>query len=95
MGFPGGSGGKESNSSAGDLGLIPELGRSREDPWRREWQPTPVFLLGKSHGQKSLEGYSPQGHKESDTKVWDQKKFGNVTPKEVRLEASPSLIETF
>ena len=78
MGFPGGSSGKESNSGAGDLGLIPELGRSREDPWRREWQPTPVFLPGKSHGQKSLVGYSPQGHKESDTKVWDQKKFGNV-----------------
>ena len=32
-------------------------------PWRRKWQPTPVFLPGKSHGQRSLEGYSPQGHK--------------------------------
>ena len=28
-------------------------------PWRREWLPTPVFLLGKSHGQRSLTGYSP------------------------------------
>ena len=36
-------------------------------PWRRKWQPTPVFLLGKSHGQESLEGYSPWGCKESDT----------------------------
>ena len=35
-------------------------------PWRRAWQPTPVFLPGESHGQGSLEGYSPQGHKESD-----------------------------
>jgi len=35
--------------------------------WRREWLPTPVFLPGKSHGQRSLEGYSPQGSKESDT----------------------------
>ena len=35
-------------------------------PWRREWQPTPVFLPGKSHGQKSLVGSSPWGHKESD-----------------------------
>ena len=35
-------------------------------PWRRKWQPTPVFLPGKSHGQRSLEGYSPWGHKESD-----------------------------
>ena len=34
--------------------------------WRRKWQPTPVFLPGKSHGQRSLVGYSPWGHKESD-----------------------------
>ena len=33
---------------------------------RRKWQPTPVFLPRESHGQRSLEGYSPQGHKESD-----------------------------
>ena len=36
-------------------------------PWRRKWQPTPVFLPGKSHGQMSLGGYCPWGHKESDT----------------------------
>ena len=36
-------------------------------PWRRKWQPTPVFLPGESHGQRSLEGYSPWGHQESDT----------------------------
>ena len=36
-------------------------------PWRRKWQPTPVFLPGKSHGWRSLVGYSPWGHKESDT----------------------------
>ena len=36
-------------------------------PWRRAWQPTPVFLPGESHGQRSLEGYNPQGLKESDT----------------------------
>ena len=35
----------------------------RKIPWRRKWQPTPVFLPGKSHGQGSLEGYSPRGHK--------------------------------
>ena len=35
-------------------------------PWRREWLPTPVFLPGDSHGQRSLEGYSPWGCKESD-----------------------------
>ena len=35
-------------------------------PWKRKWQPTPVFLPGKSHQQRSLEGYSPWGHKESE-----------------------------
>ena len=35
--------------------------------WRRKWQPTPVFLLGKSHGQRSLAGYNPQGPTEWDT----------------------------
>ena len=39
----------------------------QEDLWRRKWQLTPVFLSGEFHGQRSLEGYSPQGHKESDT----------------------------
>ena len=39
----------------------------QEDLWRREWQPTPVLLPGKSHGQRSLVGYRPWGHKESDT----------------------------
>ena len=38
-------------------------------PWRRSWQPTPVFLPGKSHRQRSLVGYSPWGCKESDTYV--------------------------
>ena len=35
-------------------------------PWRRKWQPTPVFLPVKSHGQRRLVGYSPKGHKEWD-----------------------------
>ena len=38
----------------------------REDPWRKEWLPTPVFLPGESCGQRSLVGYSPRDHKESD-----------------------------
>ena len=37
-----------------------------EIPWRRVQQPTPVFLQGESHGQRSLAGYGPQGHKVSD-----------------------------
>ena len=36
-------------------------------PWWRAWQPTPVFLPGESHGQRSLAGYSPWGHTEPDT----------------------------
>ena len=38
--------------------------------WRRKWQTTPVLLPGKSHGQRSLVGCSPWGHKESDTTEW-------------------------
>ena len=38
--------------------------------WRRQWHPTPVLLPGKSHGWKSLVGYSPWGRKESDTTKW-------------------------
>ena len=38
----------------------------QEDPLKEEMQPTPVFLLGKSYGQRSLAGYSPWGHKELD-----------------------------
>ena len=47
-------------------------GRRRFDPcigkipWSRKWHPTLVFLPGKSHGHRSLAGYSPWGHKESD-----------------------------
>ena len=38
--------------------------------WRRQWQPTPVLLPGKSHGQRSLVGCSPWGREESDTTEW-------------------------
>ena len=36
-------------------------------PWGKAWQPTLVFLPGEPHGQKRLQGYHPQGHKELDT----------------------------
>ena len=39
-------------------------------PWRRAWQPTPVFLPGEFHGQRSLASYSPWGRKDSDTTEW-------------------------
>ena len=37
--------------------------RVRKTPWRKKWQPTPVFLPEKFHGQRSLAGYSPWGQK--------------------------------
>ena len=55
--------GKGSAYKAGDLGFDPWVGKI---PWRRQWQPTPVLLPGKSHGQRSLVGYNPQCRKESD-----------------------------
>ena len=54
MGFPSGSAGEESACSAGDLGSI-----SGKIPWRRTWLPTPVFLPGEFHRQRSLAGYNP------------------------------------
>ena len=42
----------------------------RKIPCSRKWQPTPVFLPGESHGQRSLAGYSPWGHKELDMTEW-------------------------
>ena len=65
--FPGGASGKElacQSRRHKRPGFNPWV---RKIPWRREWQPTPVFLPGESHGQRSLVGYSPWGRKESHT----------------------------
>ena len=65
--FPSGASGKEPTCQCR------RLKRHRFDPWvgkiswRWAWQPMPVLLPGESHGQRSLAGYSPQGHKESGT----------------------------
>ena len=67
MGFPDGSADKESTCNAGNTGdvcLILGLGRS---PGGGKWQPIPVFLPEKSHGQRSLVFYGPKGHKELET----------------------------
>ena len=67
MCFPGGASGKEPACQGR------RHKRHRFDPWmgkmswRRAWQPTLVFLPGESHGQRSLDCCSPQGHKDSDT----------------------------
>ena len=62
----------------------------RKIPWRRKWQPTPVFLPGKSHGQRSPTGYSPWGCKELDT-TWqlNQKLHEKKQNKKPRREISP------
>ena len=52
--IPGGSDGKESACNAEDWGSVPGLGKI---PWRKGWLPTPVFLPGEFHGQRSLVGY--------------------------------------
>ena len=57
-GFPGSSAGKESTCNAGDLGSIPGLGRF---PWRRAWQPTPVFLPGESRWTEEPGGLQSMG----------------------------------
>ena len=63
MGFPGGSEEKESACRAGDLGSTPGLGRS---PGEGKGYPPQYSCLENPHGQRSLVGYSPWTHKESD-----------------------------
>ena len=66
-GYPGGSDGKEPACQFRRhkrCGFNPWL---RKIPWRRVWQPTPVFLPGEPHGQRSLAGYTVHGVIESDT----------------------------
>ena len=63
MGFPGSSASKESTCNEGDLGLIPGLGRS---PGGGHDSPLQYSFLENPHGQRSLVGYSPWGHKELD-----------------------------
>ena len=63
LGFPGASDGKESACNAGDPGSVP---RFPEEGNEREWPPTPVFLPGEFHGQRSLTGYSSWGFNELD-----------------------------
>ena len=76
----GGSDSKESACNVGDLGLIPGFDPwVGKIPWRRKWQPTPVFLSEESHGQRSLVGCSPWGCKESDTTERLMPKFKNET----------------
>ena len=64
LGLPWWFSGKKSTCQCRRYGFNPWV---RKIPWRRKWQPTPVFLPGKSHGQRNLAGYSPQGSQKSQT----------------------------
>ena len=66
LGFPGGASDKEPARQCRRhyrCRFNPSVGKI---PWRRTWQPTPVFLPGESHGQRSLVGYSPECPKDLD-----------------------------
>ena len=63
----GGANGKESTCQCRRSRINPWVGKI---PWKREWQPTPVFLPGKSHGQRSLVSYTPWDHEQLDTTEW-------------------------
>ena len=60
----------------------------RKIPWRRAWLPTPVFLLEESHGQRSLVGYSPRGHKESGVTEVTSRTHSEPKSKILRLSLS-------
>ena len=77
MGFLGGTSGKEPACHCRRCrrrGFDPWVGKI---PWRRAWQPTPVFLPGELHGQRSLAGYSPWDHEELD--MTERKRDGHIT----------------
>jgi len=66
MCFPVGANGKGSACQCRRHMRLEFNPRNRKIPWNRKWQPTPISLPGKFHGQRSLAGYCPCGHKESD-----------------------------
>ena len=91
-GFPGSSEVKSICLQCGRPGFDPWV---RKIHWRRKWQPTTVFLPGESHRQRSLVGYSPWGHQESDMteqlhdREWNNSIFINILiPMEQRYTTS-------
>ena len=79
MGFPAGTSGKEPACQcrrSKRCGFDPWV---RKIPWSRKWQPTPVFLPGKSQGQRSLVGYNPGHCKESDVTEATQHSTDSLT----------------
>ena len=72
--------GKESACQCRRCGFYPCVGKI---PWRRKWQSTLVFLPGKSHGERSLVGYSPWNHKNVRRDLATKQQQQNVTIKEM------------
>ena len=85
MGFPKGLSGKEFTCQCRRQGFDPWVGTIS---WRRKWQPAPVFLPRKFHGQKSLAGCNPQGHKESQS-VLTTEQLSTHTGTKIRRCPSP------
>ena len=81
MGFPDGSVVKNPPVKAEDMDLIPESGRSLK---RRKWQPTPVFLPGKSHEQRSVVGYNSWSYKRVRHMTRDKGPLDKIYKTEVR-----------
>ena len=76
---------------------VPAMQEAQFDPWvrknprRRAWQPTPAFLPGKSRRQRSLAGYSPWGHKESDTtEQLTPSSWSSISPTSSKGSSKPS-----
>ena len=68
----------------------------QEDPWRREWLTTPVFLPGEFHGQGRLTGYSPWGCKELDMTELDSRfYFFTIRTIDIRMSISTSPLKFF
>ena len=86
--FPGGSDGKSVCLQCWRPRFNPWVGKI---PWRRKWQPTPVLLPGKSHGQRSLVGCSPWGRKELGT----TEQLHSFTPTSLLIKIGTITINTF
>ena len=86
LGLPRWLSGKEPACECKRRGFDPWVGKI---PWRRKWQLTPVFLPGKSHGQRSLAGYSPRGRKRvghaSVTKQQEEEIWRSANPSVIHL----------
>ena len=90
MGFPGGASGKEPTCQCRRR-KRPRFGLwVGKIPWKRAWQPTPVFLPGEFHGQRNLVGDSPWGRKEADTTEHTHKEKGFVQGTDLEMSPIPS-----